>query len=1604
MNSEMDGLAPQPAAPKKSRKRGLSTDSEPQIVPIIPGPTKQKPSGSGIRKGSPKKKAKSSRSEHKHQPEASSHENVTQAPVPETPPVVPLPPLTSEFLEIDTVYYDLGYIVRDVNTAIPENLWRTKICRFSFLISPDASSAKDIEAMNDMPYLRLLCTASEAPSMLLLPDNNVVRCIKGRLQFNYSGNAVDVIEALRHYVPAYMAERLGCDIDLPPLPLRTLKGDFFLGGGRHPWKNRPRMLYGLTKSKELYFVGQFDESSHQMNIDVYLAEDFFKHDEEYSEAAESHHDIIQTKRVRLLMEMGKEIVVKDNPLLEMLFVEKGYVPSRENVQAKLLGDHISPHDLVSLFHHVQAVHADQTILSTPKPQHSRLKLQMHTYQQRAVSWMITKEQTIMKNLCFPHPLYFPIETSDGYQLYMHASTGRLSETHPAVPASLGGILADEMGLGKTLETISLILANPSPLSKPKNPQSAEVDEPALPGEWDCKCIDRGVPLESMTAQKIPRISCNLCGVTRHKTCFEDPYRPKNVKYLCGKCQRNHRILCKTTLVVAPAAIIPQWQNEIEKSARGLTVFQYQGVAVTPELSPWEMASYDIVLASYEILSSEILYFHAEVRKESLRKGIRRRIVRSPLLAIRFWRFVLDEAQMVESQTSNYAEMAMKIHAQFYWAVTGTPIQRGVADLQALFSFIEFAPWSIWKCFSEYVAGPFKADIREPLQDLLGECMWRLEKSSVENEMDLPPCTVQLHKLTFSGIEMQLYQQVYRDCIKMVTTKLRQGRYRNKDIYDKKVSELDWDLVKTLRTWMGHLEKLCTSPTRVKYFFRETKKKKDEEKNPEDENDSLKRMVKTLLEKAKLEFTTTLRTCILACDGAAGIYWLMEKYPEAAEMYREAKRLWTDNEQFVKVDIGQKMHILSNLGELLAQHRDAIPPTLEDDQLLDQADALKVDFLGKNKLRRENATKEVHDAWFVSSPAGDGQKIEVRHDTKTLQKAILPVYSALRCVANCQQDAVELVQECKLAALGGLSADAKHTRLGRSRAMDSAYQTLDGLKFVLQGRWSIILEEREKIMELVKEVMEYSMKEDESFIIECAACHLTNSISINKRCRLCVLEKAFTGYEDLIFRTVIELIDDDDDAELTDRQRKQKMDKKNLEGEGRVSNRADSDFEKVCKTISTYLRQKRYLNGDKKRKYIKDYTECEAEWKHFQLVLDLLKKEQICCSSLYQTLWTEVSTCDELRQSLMRLRFATEDEMAVCSSLTKPKQKEFMEFRSILNPSDKNLQRHLGSFQAMSKEYSRRLGGDISRFKYIQNMHDGYVNEGQVQQRECCVCYDAVGKDWALFPCAHIICRTCLKMMEKEAANQHMSRTQCPLCRKLATKHEIVQANGVQRQLSPVKTQYFDTLCLKGAPQKMEAVVREIFRLNGVDPDAKILIFSDYTESLEDYTKILVRNGLTAIYVKAKAGIPVAIEKLRSGRVKILLMPISMGGKGLTIIEATHLFFLEPIMNKAAELQAIGRIHRMGQTKPTFVHKFIVEQTIEEQIHQMISTMGEEGNLLQQDLTLRQTLDLLKSAGFHGPDAADGDIWNIEAGTVENEGVIYIEEDDDMDNQPSTSGM
>jgi SNF2 family DNA or RNA helicase len=59
-----------------------------------------------------------------------------------------------------------------------------------------------------------------------------------------------------------------------------------------------------------------------------------------------------------------------------------------------------------------------------------------------------------------------------------------------------------------------------------------------------------------------------------------------------------------------------------------------------------------------------------------------------------------------------------------------------------------------------------------------------------------------------------------------------------------------------------------------------------------------------------------------------------------------------------------------------------------------------------------------------------------------------------------------------------------------------------------------------------------------------------------------------------------------------------------------------------------------------------------------------------------------------------------------------------------------------------------------------------------------------------------------------------------------------------------------------------------------------------------------------------------------------------GGLGLNLTEANHVFILDPWWSPSIEAQAIDRVHRIGQTRPVTVTRFVIKNSIEERILQL----------------------------------------------------------------------
>jgi superfamily II DNA or RNA helicase len=130
-------------------------------------------------------------------------------------------------------------------------------------------------------------------------------------------------------------------------------------------------------------------------------------------------------------------------------------------------------------------------------------------------------------------------------------------------------------------------------------------------------------------------------------------------------------------------------------------------------------------------------------------------------------------------------------------------------------------------------------------------------------------------------------------------------------------------------------------------------------------------------------------------------------------------------------------------------------------------------------------------------------------------------------------------------------------------------------------------------------------------------------------------------------------------------------------------------------------------------------------------------------------------------------------------------------------------------------------------------------------------------------------------------------------------------------------------------QEFEQLVREL-----VEGQHKALVFSQFTDFLKllaaqlDEAKISYQylDGSTPAAERGKR-----VAAFQRGEGDLFLISLKAGGFGLNLTMADYVLIVDPWWNPAAEDQAMGRAHRIGQQRPVTVYRLVTAGSIEEKI-------------------------------------------------------------------------
>jgi len=132
----------------------------------------------------------------------------------------------------------------------------------------------------------------------------------------------------------------------------------------------------------------------------------------------------------------------------------------------------------------------------------------------------------------------------------------------------------------------------------------------------------------------------------------------------------------------------------------------------------------------------------------------------------------------------------------------------------------------------------------------------------------------------------------------------------------------------------------------------------------------------------------------------------------------------------------------------------------------------------------------------------------------------------------------------------------------------------------------------------------------------------------------------------------------------------------------------------------------------------------------------------------------------------------------------------------------------------------------------------------------------------------------------------------------------------------------------------------------IPPTEKLIVFSQWSSCCALAMHVFTTNFGASTVLFADGELDAlerdqTFQKFRLDPSVRFLCMTSIGSEGLTLTEANHMVIMEPGFTSFTNEQAIGRINRIGQTRPTFVYQLIAKNSVE---HRMLQILAEKHDI------------------------------------------------------------
>lgn len=214
---------------------------------------------------------------------------------------------------------------------------------------------------------------------------------------------------------------------------------------------------------------------------------------------------------------------------------------------------------------------------------------------------------------------------------------------------------------------------------------------------------------------------------------------------------------------------------------------------------------------------------------------------------------------------------------------------------------------------------------------------------------------------------------------------------------------------------------------------------------------------------------------------------------------------------------------------------------------------------------------------------------------------------------------------------------------------------------------------------------------------------------------------------------------------------------------------------------------------------------------------------------------------------------------------------------------------------------------------------------------CAICLGEItGDDVGVTKCGHMYCFQCIKTVTSNPA-----QASCPQCKTGLTKNDIYMISFERPKPTDSSKEIRDKMSLiSRIGTKLANLIFYIRNTN-----EKCIVFSQWDALLKKVGDVLDTYGIKNVFCRGNVWTrDKAIREFTNNEnIRVIMLSSDGAASGTNLTAATKVILLDPVygtyeFRRNTEWQAIGRAYRTGQTKKVSVVRFVIKDTVEEEIY------------------------------------------------------------------------